>query len=142
MLLQVAFGPDDALGCLLRLTNRLVQCLDFLVDILHRGGALVEAREPPSKVVDFPHRAGGSLLDLLERFMRLRELRGSTRHLRDHLTQRAAFLPRRIDERLELVVGGFLRLLRARTDSECVQHVVLPKLVNLAQVVCPLGCTY
>ena len=70
MLLQVPFGTDDALGGLLRLPDGLIQVLDLLVDVFHRLGAFVEAGETPSQLVDLAQRAGGGLLDLLERLVR------------------------------------------------------------------------
>ena len=105
MLLQVAFRTDDALGGLLRLTDGLVQVLDLLVDVFHRLGTLVEAGETPSELVDLAQRAGYGLFDLLERLVRLRELRGAHRHLRQHFAERAALFLGRDDQCLKLVGG-------------------------------------
>jgi hypothetical protein len=97
MLLQVAFRANDALGGLLRLPNGLAETLDLLVDVFHRLRAFIEAGQTPPELVDLAKRAGGGLFDLLEGFVRLRELGRPHRHLREHLAQRAALFPRRVD---------------------------------------------
>jgi hypothetical protein len=97
MFLQIAFGANDPLGGLLRLADGLAEAFNLFVDVFHCLGAFVQAGETASELIDLAERDCGGFLDLLERLVRLRELRGAHRHLREHLAQRAPLFPGGVD---------------------------------------------
>src|SRR5438067_1620450 len=116
MLLQLAVGRHQLVGRDLRLRGRFDQHLHAFLDLAERLGAILELFDALDDLIELARGGGGFLIDLLERFPELRQLRAAHGNLREHRAERAALFSGGGYQPLE-IVGLFLHLSTAGPPS-------------------------